>query len=262
MSDQTMDGKVLNGEVPARVLCLGGGRICAKVLGQLLSEDYRVAVLDADEHCLVADRCRVCGSIDELWYEAKPLLLCGDVISTAVAVLEKGSVDLLVPGMPGHTAGRLAMAWGGGGLSPRGSSFLEKKLVARLGGLGNVTMDPDNGTVLMTLNKGSKKCPEDCEQKEICPLTGHSLVANLYQVLKAVLDDMSIGHAVLRTIKVDAYGAILGKDLKSLRNLVKSSEVGDIIAVATCCPCHAVMNLFKVCRTPSVLLVDGVQPRQ
>jgi len=247
VSDQTIDGKVLNGGVPARVLCLGGGRICAKVLDQLLSEDYRVAVLDADEHCLVADRCRVCGSIDELWSETKPLLLCGDAISTAVAVLEKGSVDLLVPGMPGHAAGLLAMAWSGGGLSPRGSSFLEKELVTRLGGLGKVTMDPDNGTVLMTLNAGSKECPEDCEQKEICPLTGQLLGRDLCQVSEEVLDIMSIRHAVLKTIKVDAYGAIPGKDLESMRGMVESSEVGDIIAVATCCPCHAVMNLFKVC---------------
>jgi len=232
------------------------------VLDKLLSEDYRVAVLDADEHCLVADRCRVCGSIDELWSEAKPLLLCEDAISTAVAVLEKGGIDLLIPGMPGHAAGRLAMAWGGGGLSPRGSSFLEKELVARLGELGKVTMNPDNGTVLMTLNVGSKECPEDCEQKEICPLTGQPLGTNLCQVSEDVLDGMSIGHTVLRTLKVGGYGVIPGKDLETMRGMVEGSEVGDIIAVATCCPCHAVMNLFKVCSTTFVLHVDGVQPRQ
>ncbi len=229
------------------MLCLGGGSICTATMDLLLKEGCKIAVLDTDRHCAVAERCRECRSPDEIRFDDRAVLLVGDAISTAIDILERTNIDLVVPGIPGHAAGKLAMAWGKGRMSPRGSMALLHELNARLSGSGIATMDPDGGTIIATLNTGPHPCPTDCSQKGVCPLTGLQRSLDLCDVLKDALDQMSIKNLVIRTVKVGIYGVIEGKDLVAMQNLLRGMVDGDAVAIATSCSCHAILNTFKVC---------------
>jgi len=234
-------------ERPSRALCLGGGNICSAMMDRLLEEGCRMLVLDNDLHCKVADRCRTVLSMDRIWEEEVPVLLMGDAISSAVEILELYDVDLLVPGIPGHAAGKLAMAWSKGRLSPRGSMVVMEELEKVLSDEGMVSMDPENGTIICTLNIGTERCPLNCSQEGPCPITGRSRQLYMDMVLEEVLDRLSIKGLVIRPIRVGDHGVISSEQIRDLRKLLGRLDEGDAVAIATSCSCHAIMNVFKVC---------------
>jgi hypothetical protein len=236
-----------NSERPARVLCLGGGAICAATMDILMKEECRMVVLDIDPHCEVAERCQELSSKEQLWGEGRPALLVGDAIPLAIDILESSDVDLLVPAIPGHAAGKLVMAWGKGRMSPRGSMALYDELNERLSGHGKVDLDPLSGTIIATLNTSSDLCPLDCTQGDICPRTGHPREMDLCEVLREVLGRLSFKSMVIRPARIGIYGGITRKDLMALMELMRRTQIGDVVAIATSCSCHAILNTFKVC---------------
>jgi len=206
-----------------------------------------VLVLDNDLQCKVADRCRTVLSMDRIWEEEVPVLLMGDAVSSAVEILELYDVDLLVPGIPGHAAGKLAMVWSKDRLSPRGSMVVMEELENVLSDEGAVSMDPENGTVICTLNTGAERCPLNCSQEGPCPLTGLPRRLDLDIALRGVLDRLSIKGLVIRPIRVGDHGVISAEQIRDLRKLLGHLDEGDAVAIATSCSCHAIMNVFKVC---------------
>lgn len=231
----------------SRLLCLGGGSICEAVMDRLSQDEVRLVVLDIDPGCKVSRRCQRSPSLDRIWDGRGPVLVVGDAIEMAVDMLDRFRIDLLVPSVPGHAMGRLAMAWGGGRLSPRGSTALLDDLNEALSDHGTATMDPENGTTVSTMNTGPVRCPLDCIQEGICPITGQARELDMDEALEDVLGRHSIRGLVIRPVRVGQYGAITHEQLLDLKLLVDGSKTGDVVAVATSCSCHAIMNVFKVC---------------
>jgi hypothetical protein len=213
----------------------------------LLKEGCRVVVLDIDPNCAVAERCLARPSTEGLWCDERPVLLVGDAIPTAIDILEDSDVDLLVPAIPGHAAGKLVMSWGKGRMSPRGSMALFDELSERLSGHGKVDLEPLSGTIIATLNTSTDLCPLDCTQVEICPRTGRPREMDLCEVLREVLDRLAFKSMVIRPARIGIFGGITRKDLIAIRDLMRRAEKGDVVAIATSCSCHAILNTFKVC---------------
>jgi len=230
----------------ARVLCLGGGSICSALMDPLLGMGCGVAVVDRDRRCQVAERCQVRTLDEDIWAEGRPSLVLGEAITTAEEILDRSEIDLLVPSIPGHAMGRLAMAWSGGRLSPRGSTAVLDSLNSALSGRGLAAMDPENGTLVCTLNTGPVRCPADCPQGEVCPITGRPRELDMDQVLKGLIGQLSLKGLVIRPMRLGNYGVITDGQLKEVRALLNGLEEGDAVAIATSCACHGIMNTFKV----------------
>ena len=227
---------------PLRVLCLGGGSICEAVMNHLASTNASFVVLDTDPRCRVAGRCQV---HEGLW-EGPPALVIGDAIEGAMRLMEEHEVDLIVPAVPGHAMGMLTMAWGKGRLSPRGSMTVLDGLNRVLAGSGRAAMDEGNGTIIATLNTTALPCPLDCPQEGPCPITGQPRKVDMGVVLEDVIARMGIAGVVIRPVRVGHFGAVTAEQARALRGLVEKLRAGEVVAVATSCSCHAIMNVFKV----------------
>ncbi len=231
----------------SKALCLGGGSICADTLPELLGLGCSIAVLDRDPSCAVATSCYRAGSPEELWQGDRPSLLLGDAVKNAVEVLRRWKVDLLVPCIPGHAAGRLLMAWGAGRLQPRGSPHMLDELKGILAGQGSATMDPFSGTVIASLNTSDRSCPLGCDQEGPCPLTGSPRGLRMDMVLGEMFERLGIRALVVRPVRVGVFGAITAGHLEGMRALLDDLECVDAVALATSCSCHAIANTFRVC---------------
>ena len=230
-----------------KALLLGGGSICADTLPELTKLGCSIAVLDLDPDCAVASACHRAGSPEELWQGDRPSLLLGDAVNNAVEVLQRWKVDLLVPCIPGHAAGRLLMVWGAGRLQPRGSPQLLDELKGILAGQGSATMDPFSGTVIASLNTGQRPCPLGCVQEGPCPLTGSQRGLRMDIVLEEMFERLGIKALVIHPVRVGVFGAITARQLEGVRALL--DDLGDIntVALATSCSCHAIANTFRMC---------------
>jgi len=227
---------------PLRVLCLGGGSICEAVMNHLASTNASFVVLDTDPRCRVAGRCQAPGA---LW-DVSPTLVVGDAIEGAMRFMEEHEVDLIVPAVPGHAMGRLGMAWGRGRLSPRGSTAVLDRLNRELAGKGRATLDQGSGTIIATLNTSALPCPLDCPQEGMCPITGRPRGVDMDTVLEDVIARLGIDGMVIRPVRVGHFGAVTAEQARALRGLVEGLRTGEVMAVATSCSCHAIMNVFKV----------------
>lgn len=247
-----MTGPKISPENPGKghrlkALCLGGGSICARTIPMLEELGFRISVLDLDPACAVAKDCVGAGSPEELWQGERPSLLLGDGVANAVEVLRLWKVDLLVPCIPGHAAGRLLMAWGKGRLQPRGSPSLLHEVETALKKEGSAALDPLSGTVIATMNTGHSPCPLDCEQTGPCPLTGRPHSVRMDTALQGALDRLGIWGLVIRPVRIGAFGAITSEQLEAAKALLDDLEGVDAVAIATSCSCHAILNTFRVC---------------
>ena len=228
------------------VLVAGGGELGSQAARATLREGRQVTVIDKDEGCEAAARShRVIRSVDDHEPGGGIELLIGDAFPSVLALMRRTKVDLLVPAVPGHLAGRLVMLYlMGQGQDLEPAPQLLRSMASVIPSHLIHLEDPESG-LLATSYMVSGRCRPGCEQPSRCPDTGEVRERPMYELLREAMAWTVSRHEVLVPETMGGVGCLRGEQVKALMESAGRLRKGQTFGVATSCRCHGIVNLFR-----------------
>ncbi|MFP4197638.1 MAG: hypothetical protein ACLFS6_08330 [Methanomassiliicoccales archaeon] len=228
------------------VLVAGGGELGSQAARAVLREGREVTVVDEDEGCEAGALAnRVIRSVDDHGPGGGVQLLIGDAFRSTLALMRRTEVDLLVPAVPGHLAGRLVMLHlldHGCKLEP--TPQLLRSMASVIPSRLIHLEDPENG-LLATSYMVSGRCRPGCEQPPRCPETGEVRERPMHELLREAMTWAVSRHEVLVPETIGGVGCLRGEQVRALLENAARLRKGETFGVATSCRCHGIVNLFR-----------------
>ncbi len=228
------------------VFCAGGGRFGTET-AQAARSQGTVLVVDIDPQCparAIADTVVTDLASLQLNGRGEVHLLVGRAEETLLDLIPMRIPSLVVPAIPGHFAAMVAESY----LRRRGMAMLSnpsllKQVVRSLPKEIVVTIDEQNGVLITSHMPLGLRCQTPCVQEPTCPVTG-----KLKESMSRIISEALIGqsHRVMVSHLLGEVGAISGSDFSVLLGDLRSLKVGDRMALATSCQCHAIVNFFAI----------------
>jgi len=232
------------------ILIVGGGNFGVKAL-QHLSKIDRVLVVDPNGNCLAKDYVEyVVRDLEEFLVTERhgTALLIADGAEILAKLLEKRiTLRYVVPAAPMHVAYEALknfLKWRGFDVKPfHGTTSIARELEV----LGvEVRSASSYGMLVASYMPFNMKCRLPCSEPSVCPVTGKVKPAQLYNALNSTLNKYFRKSLVLRSILLAE--CVGGYDPKPLQDFATelSNEItnGDVVAIATACSCHGIVNIF------------------
>ncbi|MDF2956243.1 MAG: hypothetical protein OD815_001859 [Candidatus Alkanophagales archaeon MCA70_species_2] len=238
------------------VVCAGGGFFGAKAVHLAKIRGAKVLVLDVDAEC-EAVRQELCSSIhDSFALRSVPsagdaVLIVGDAIETMLRILEALTPSVIVPAVQGHFFGKLVKAWlERRNVKVRAASEHLKDVLCGIPRRLVLLCDERDAVVVTSYMPSGEVCKAGCVQPEICPVTKVRKPAPMFRLLEFALDACGFESFVLRSELLDGgVGGVRGeavvRTLDALRRLEAELSMR-VLAVATACACHGILNLFSL----------------
>lgn len=231
------------------VVCIGGGRFGSKAAIASRRSNASVLVIDNSESCqarMVADL--ITSDVDSILYAApgEVRLFIGEGVSTLDDILARWVPNLVVPASKGHLAAHLAVEHcrrQGRILAPIATV---NGLAGRLPPRSVIISDDRLGVVVTSHMPQGRMCQEDCEQPQICPVSGTLILTPMHRSIDEALSDSVDWQFVLATAGTGQFGGIKGPDLKVMLAALDDLEEGATCGIATACRCHGIINLFRM----------------
>ena len=119
-------------------------------------------------------------------------------------------------------------------------------LVGKLPPRSVLISDDRLGVIVTSHMPEGRMCREDCEQPQICPVSGIPILSPMYRSITEALSGSVDRHFVLTTAGTGQFGGIEGSELKLMLASLDDLEEGATCGIATACRCHGIINLFQV----------------
>ncbi len=231
------------------VVCIGGGMFGSKAALASRRRSAKVLVIDTNESCQaskIADL--ITKDVDSILHAApgEVRLFIGEGASTLDDILAHWVPDLVVPASKGHLAAHLAVEH-----CRRQGRRLEP--ISPMQGLagalppGSVLISDDKLGVIVTSHMAQgKMCREDCEQPEICPVSGTLIPSPMHHSIEEAFSGSVDRQFVMVTTGTGQFGGIKGSDLKVMLASLDDLKEGTTCGIATACRCHGIINLFRI----------------
>ena len=229
----------------------GGGKFGTKALTYFKNlHNYKVIVVDHDEHCLARMYSDVTSrDLDlKLLDNSKTYLVVSDAIEIFLKLVKLNIIpDITIPAIPKHFIGLLTYRYLTDFQNLKvypDEDSLDKILSSRLSKF-IISTSRKFGLVILSYMK-DKLCLEDCLAPPICPVTGELREPPLLKVIEEELKKLFNDDIVVIESKQlgPGIGGIVKESIKQLIDKLK--HVNNRIVVATACRCHAILNCFKI----------------
>ncbi|HEX59077.1 MAG TPA: hypothetical protein ENF26_02885 [Methanomicrobia archaeon] len=242
------------------IVCVGGGTFGTRAVRLAKSKGARVLVLDIDENCEAVKQ-RLCSSLYKDFAHCRlpesgdAALIVGDAAGTLLRILDALTPSVVVPAVQGHFFGRFVRAWlERRGIKVRAASERLKDVLCGIPERLVLLCDEHNAVIVTSYMPADKVCKEGCRQPEICPVTGLRKPAPMFRLLEFALDACGFKSFVLRSelLENGGVGGVRGEAIVRMLDALQRLETeiqssgAVIIAVATSCSCHGILNLFSL----------------
>ncbi|MGQ9687896.1 MAG: hypothetical protein ACUVXF_03780 [Desulfobaccales bacterium] len=211
----------------ARYLILGGGKFGRLALRRLPEQDEQARFL------VIERRAETLAEVRRMGVERAEMLE-GDAIAYLAAHLTPGFPwDWLIPMAPVHVAYAWLLA---GPLSGKG--WEQAEVPASLESLAALAIRGREGELY--LSRARHRCPDDCAEPPICPVTGEERGQPLFEKLMATSrPELPILVVASRQL-APGIGGYSPQQLLDLAERV--ADMSGPVLVATACRCHGVVH--------------------
>jgi len=239
------------------IFVAGGGTFGSKALSDVRKsmKGARVLMADVDERCPARGLVEAVVREEELSVGALEavgsMLVVGDAAKVLSKVLRMGfRPKVVVPAIPRHFAAdflRLELEGRGRRVSPAPFALEEalrsfpKDLV--------LSASAESAVFTSSYMPPQSKCVVPCAQPNICPVTGRFKPKPMFELIKGALRSADAA-LVLESRRIGEFSG--GFDFDELWSFVREVEARSasedlVVAIATACKCHGVVNFFRSC---------------
>jgi hypothetical protein len=240
------------------IFIAGGGALGSKALSDMRKamKNARILVVDVNESCSARGLVDAVVPEEELSEErlkaVESMLVIGDAARVLSKALRIGfRPEIVVPAIPKHfTAYFLKQE-----LEARGHKVIPAphalEEVLRLFPRDLVlSASAESAMFTSSYMPYQFKCTIPCAQPNICPVTGRFKSKPMFELIRNALRSVDMA-LVLESRKISEFSG--GFDFNELWSFIRELEAGAtkeglVLAIATACKCHGVVNFFEVTR--------------
>ncbi len=242
------------------VICVGGGFFGTKAAISLKKRGARVIIIDSDRGCEairrnISDRILHEFSPEDVFLSldgGKAVMIIGDGIDIFLRLLDVETPEFVIPAINGHFVGMLVKRWiekSSDGKRTVGAAEKLREVLSGIPGRLVLLSDEKDGVIITSYMPMGGRCEDGCKQGKICPVTGISRPAPMYEILRFSVDDFFDFKMIFRSIQMDGVGGIKGKEIRKMLNKLGrllGEKTAFTAAVGTSCSCHGILNLLEI----------------